>query len=36
MSMEKLMVSKIYRQEKKKYSFGIAYEDMKYRLRFEE
>jgi len=32
--MEKLMVSKIYRQEKKKYSFGIAYEDVKYRLIF--
>jgi len=30
------MVSKIYRQEKKKHSFGISYDGVKYRIRFQE
>jgi hypothetical protein len=30
------MVSKIYRKDKNKYSFAIAREDAKFRLKFDE
>ena len=32
--IDKLMVAKIYHAEKKKYTFGIAYEGIKYRFKF--
>lgn len=34
--IEKLWISKIYRQHKKRYLFGIAYDKHKYQVGFEE
>jgi hypothetical protein len=34
--LEKLFISKVYRQQKKRYIFGIAYEKHKYQIGFEE
>lgn len=34
--IDKLMVAKIYHSEKKKYTFGIAYDNIKYRFKFDQ
>lgn len=34
--IERLLVAKLYHQEKRKYFFGIAYENVKYRFKYDQ